>query len=877
MTDPDHHKDNPDSIFEERFEKETRELLISRGRYLFVVGGCFYFAFWGLDWVSTPEYVWTFFFLRLFACVNYGIGLFLLYSRFKEKVALPLTIYEIYISVLCVVIMITKIGGFNSFYYIGIIFLFFVAPLFFPWKASETLICGVLSLTTYFALNMLLAYDDSVTWFEIARPMMFMTGAIGITTFANHGNHRNRRDNLRLRMQVEKANEELKELDKTKTRFFSNVSHELRSPLTLILGPLEILLSGKEEKNSRQLLEAMEANARRLLRQVNTLLDFAKIDAGKLQCKYSYGNLGKLLMQLAVAAGPSADKNNIALPLEAIKETPDSIMDSEKIETIAANLLSNAIKFTPEGGQISIRNGYDENIIWFEVEDTGAGIPKDQLETIFERFLQVEDSLSRRNEGTGLGLAMVRELTKMHGGNVTIKSMVGKGTIFHVELPRQPEMKPLERRRIIGRRRHDQLANERTLSMLGTTYEEKGSNKTLLADVAGAKLVGQVQEQIASPDALLVLVVDDNPDMRTFIARSLASEYQIEMAENGIEALKAARKRCPDLIISDIMMPKMDGYEFCRQIRKDPFLSKIPVILATSKGGGEAVVEGLAVGANDYLAKPFEIRELLARVQAQLRTRQLERNLNERESRLAAIGQMTSSIVHDLRNPLNAIMGFASIAKFDATTSQNTEMEKNLEPVIRESQRLSRMISEVLDYARGQITESELKPVELVSYLEQICSPLKSNLKIMGITLYLEHKLPEQFKIEIDTERLQRVIENLVRNAQEALCSGKNNPDGKSVWISTTIDSRSVIIEITDDGPGIDEKVIVTLFEPFATSGKKTGTGLGLATVRNLLKAQRGEISVKPKGDKGGAVFSMRFPLKENFVTSEKPNSDIDK
>ena len=388
-----------------------------------------------------------------------------------------------------------------------------------------------------------------------------------------------------------------------------------------------------------------------------------------------------------------------------------------------------------------------------------------------------------------------------------------------------------------------------------------------LADVVGAQLSEQDEQmravQKAPDDAPLVLVVDDNPDLRTFIAGNLASDYRIEMAENGLDGLEAARRKRPDLVVSDIMMPKMDGYEFCRQIRKDPLLSKVPVILATSKSGGQAVAEGLEVGANDYLAKPFEIRELKARVAAQLRTRNLERSLSERDSRLSAIGQMTSSIVHDLRNPLNAILGFAQIAKQDAMMSENKDVAQNLEPVISESQRLGRMITEVLEFARGQIKDIKLEPTALNGYLELICSPLKAKMERLGITLHLEHGVDEKMEYALDTSGMQRVIENLIRNAQEAMCSAGKDATGKSIWISTKTDERSLVIQVADDGPGIDDQIATSLFEPFSTSGKLSGTGLGLATVRNLVRAQNGDISVEAKGEKGGAVFSMRFPLKK--------------
>jgi len=867
MSDQAQHEIESNLAFEEILIQERLDLLVSRTKFMMVVGGAFYMLFWALDWVTAPELITILLSIRLGVAATFMIGMIVLASRFSRKAAGPLSVSLTFISIFGVVLMTNMLGGFTSFYYIGIIFILFVTGMFFPWTVRQTIFCGALSVGSYIGIN-LIQHIHTTDVFAMLQPVFFMSGAVGITAFANVEEEQTRRKNLRLRMQIEKANEDLKELDKAKMRFFSNVSHELRSPLTLILGPLESILQGKQDQDHRPLLEAMEANARRLLRQVNALLDFAKIDAGKLECRFVYDNLGKILQDLSTAAKPHLQNRNIKLVLEGTDKVMDTILDVDKIETIAANLLSNAIKFTPDGGRITIRAGEKEENIWFEVEDTGIGIPEDKLDAIFERFLQVEDNLNRRKEGTGLGLAMVKELTRIHGGITIVRSKLGEGTTFRIELPKRPDSKPLERRRVIGRRREDQMAYARTVSMLGVAYEEKteGSKETLLSDVIGARLAAKKEtsekiKQFALPDAHKVLVVDDNPDLCTFIASNLAFDYRVEMAEDGVDGLEVARRWIPDLIISDIMMPRMDGYEFVRQIRQDPSLSQIPVILATSKSGGEAVVEGLEVGANDYLAKPFELRELKARVAAQLRTRRLERNLNERDSRLSAIGQMTSAIVHDLKNPLTAIIGFAEIAKQDAMTGKGTEMiTQDLSPVISEANRLSRMIAEVLDFARGRSSDLNMMPTDLAAYLETVCTPMKAKLASMGIELELRHESGADIQVNIDNDRMLRVIENLIRNAQEAIFADGQDPQGKHIWITTRTDKRMVIVRVADDGPGITNEMIPKLFDAFATGKKRSGTGLGLATVRNLVIAHGGEITVETKCPEGGAAFIMKFP-----------------
>ncbi len=856
-------------VFKERLKNEGRDLLTSRLRYVLAVGSFLYLSFYGLDFVLVPEHHVVFLGLRVFVVLNHLVGIALLFSRHGTRIAAPLSIWAAYISSLAIAIMSLFLGGFASNYYVGIVFVLFMTGLFVPWTAAVTIISGLLTVVSYLAVNLIFGPPESLKLAVAVSPFFFLSGAVALTAAANYSKELTRRRDLLLRMQIEKANEELKELDNAKMRFFSNVSHELRSPLTLILGPLETLLKGTQnQQDIRPLLQAMEGNARRLLRQVNTLLDFAKIDAGKLECKYEHDNIGRIIEGLAVAARPHLANRKIDLVVEGLEAIPDTTFDPDKVETMVANLLSNAIKFTPEGGRITIRTAEEEELIWLEVEDTGIGIPEDKLDAVFERFVQVDDKHTRRQEGTGLGLAMVKQLAKLHAGKVTVRSTLGQGTTFRVELPKRSDSKLLERRRAIGRRHEDQISYARTVAMITTAAEEKsGTQKeTLLADVLGSRFGDNldIAERIrdsAPPDAQKVLIVEDNPDLRLFIATNLADDYHVEMAKDGVEGLELAKRWVPHLIVSDIMMPRMDGYELTRQVRKDPSLSQVPVILATAKSGGDAVAEGLEVGANDYLAKPFEIRELKARVSVQLRTRRLERNLNERESRLAAIGQMTSAIVHDLKNPLSAIIGFAELTRQDVLTGKGAEMvTHDLEPVLSEANRLSHMIAEVLDFARGSSSDLNLMPTELAVYLETVCLPMKQKLTAMGIELILQHESGVDLLVNIDNDRMLRVIENLIRNAQEAIWAGNQDARDKHIWITTRCDERSVSVRIADDGPGISPEMIPNIFDAFTTGKKRSGTGLGLATVRNLVIAHGGEITVEAKGPEGGAAFLLKLP-----------------
>jgi len=670
---------------------------------------------------------------------------------------------------------------------------------------------------------------------------------------------------LQARNNAESAN-------RAKSAFLSNMSHELRTPLTLIIGPLEQLLQGWNNMDPVPMLRAMEANAHRLLRQVNTILDFAKADAGKLTCHYKNGNLGKILSELVQATIPYSRQKNIDITISGTDQIPDTAIDIEKVETIAANLISNALKFTPNNGKISICTGRDKQWIWFEIQDTGIGIPEEKLDLIFERFLQVEDQHSRNNEGTGLGLAMVRELVLLHDGKINVRSRAGKGSTFRVELPMEPSPPKSDRRKKAGRRKSDQIAMKRLDALIGKEHQDqlKINKKTLFADVVrGTGLGDGIAEEYTvnkptSQDARKILVVEDNPDLRAFIVSNLVETYQVGQAENGRQGLDLARRMNPDLIISDVMMPEMDGYELCRKIRKDPFLSDIPIILVTSKSGGEAVEAGLEIGATDYVPKPFEMRELKARIAAHLKNRFLEKNISERETRLTAIGQMTSAVVHDLRNPLNTIMGFTQLAQQDSEALEEKEISKNLALVMKSSIQLNRMLAELLDFAKGYAPRLNIEPTVLIPFMETTLTIHRARLATMDISLVSRYESCDNIQVKFDSDQIHRVIDNLITNAKEVFFNGNHKAKDKKIWVTTTCEENHAVIRFADNGPGIPKEIRNSLFEPFTTTGKKSGTGLGLATVRNIVSAHSGEITVESNGKEGGAVFELKFPISKS-------------
>lgn len=861
-------------LFKRRFEEETNDLLVSRTIYVFFIASILYPCFSGLDWLTKPDLALFFFYIRLLVSANFIVGVLLLKTDFGRQYATPISIWGGYVSILGVIIMTTYLGGFLSHYYIGIVLILFVPGLFLPWDLCSTLIFGLTSIFTYMAFNFTVGFGPDMNLMMAAGPFFFMTWSVAFMAFANVEKEKTRRRNLLLRMQIEMSNEDLKELDKTKMRFFSNVSHELRTPLTMIIGPLEQLIQNQADDNARPVLKAMEANAHRLLRQVNTILDFAKADAGKLVCHYKKSNLGKILSQLVQATRPYSEQKNITLTLSGTDRITDSMLDTEKVETIAANLISNALKFTPRRGTVRINAGVLAKHVWFEVQDTGQGIPENKLKDIFERFHQVDDEHSRKNEGTGLGLAMVKELVSLHAGEITVHSTLGEGSVFRVQLPVEPSSVIIDRRKTPGRRRSDRVSEARLDGLITMEYERRINTnaKTLLADVVNDTGLSEStpahnfeDNQQAPIDAPKILIVEDNADLRAFIVSNLAGTYNVTQASNGFEGLELARRVNPNLIISDVMMPKMDGYELCRQIREDSFLSKIPIILVTAKSGGEAVEAGFEIGANDFISKPFEMRELKARITTHLNSRQLEKNINERDTRLTAIGQMTSSVVHDLRNPLNSLLGFTQLTQQYSREIEDEQILSNLERIMDSGNRLNRMINEILEFARDNVQTLDSEPTPLAPFLESALDTHKNLLSGLDIALESEYQHGDEIKVIMDADQIHRVIDNLIKNAKESFFTHTHVVEEKKIRITSRFDKDWAFVRFSDSGPGIPDQIKNSLFVPFTTSGKKSGTGLGLATVRNIMNAHSGDISVESHGPDGGAVFELKFPAKKSL------------
>ena len=412
---------------------------------------------------------------------------------------------------------------------------------------------------------------------------------------------------IKIRNEIEMSKfeaQKLHEVDKMKTRFFTNISHEFRTPLTLILGPSKQLTVNSNEEKTKATADLIHRNAKKLNKLVDELLDIAKIESGEMKIRASAYNIVALTKEIALSFYSLAERKKITINLISDLDEIIVYVDKEKVDKILTNILSNAFKFTPENGKISVNIKKHKKECEIAVSDSGTGIPQNELDKIFDRFYQVDDSHTREYEGTGIGLSLTKELIELHKGQIKVESQEGKGSVFHLIFPLGKEhLKPEEI--------FDWQAAEKETDTLSELVKEYSSSMKH----------NNIFELSGDLEIPTLLIVEDNSDVRNYILNILSNDYKIYEADDGEEGLDKSFKYIPDLIITDVMMPKLDGFQFCKKLKSDFRTSHIPVIMLTAKATMKDKINGLEIGADDYIMKPFEAGELNARIKNLLEQR----------------------------------------------------------------------------------------------------------------------------------------------------------------------------------------------------------------------------------------------------------------
>ncbi|MDC0743156.1 ATP-binding response regulator [Polyangium mundeleinium] len=646
--------------------------------------------------------------------------------------------------------------------------------------------------------------------------------------------------------------EALAEIDRAKTTFFSNVSHEFRTPLTMMLGPLEELALGDPPLTDAQRthVDLAQRSAERLLKLVKSLLDFARIEAGRIDASYVATDLARMTSELAGTFRSAIERAGLRLDVDCLPLSESMYVDHDMWEKIVLNLLSNALKFTFDGEiAVSLRHAGDRVIL--AVRDTGTGIPASELPRIFERFHRVQGARARTHEGAGIGLALVQDLVRLHGGEIEVESEVGRGSTFRISLRTGAAHLPADR---IGA----PLALAST-AIGPAPFLEEALRWLPEPDehVLHFSAKGEPPTREAAPRAR-ILVVDDNTDMRGYLHRLLAPRWDVTAVPSGMAALTEARRSPPDLVLCDVMMPGMDGFALLRALRQSPRTSSIPIVMLSARAGEAARVEGLDAGADDYVIKPFSARELLARVASQISLSQARSQAKARaEAASRAKDEFLAMLGHELRNPLSPILTALELMRL----RNGSTLERERAVIERQVQHLVRLVDDLLDVsriARGKI-ELRRRPLELTEVVAKALEQSSPLIEQRGHTLRVAVPA-EGLVIDGDEMRLAQVVGNLLTNA------AKYTDKGGHVEVSASHEEGWATLRVRDSGIGIPPDLLPRIFDLFVQGGRaidrsEGGLGLGLAIVKNLTEAHGGHIEARSAGRGLGSEFIVRLPL----------------
>jgi signal transduction histidine kinase len=782
--------------------------------------------------------------------------------------------------------MIYMAGDPYSPYYAGLNIILLGMGLLTPWAYWQNLLITLFVLAMYVVISLGARKPQPIVFLVNNITFLAITSAIVVSASIASARQRLREFTLRYELdknkrELEATNHKLIELDKLKSRFFANVSHELRTPLTLLLGPLEVLIqkfSGSLDTSSHEMLQTMHSNGMRLLKLINDLLELIRLEAGRLEIKFEPLPVEDFMNGIASSVRQMAREKTIAFETVTGPGLGNVLADRDKLEKIVFNLLFNALKFTPAGGRVWFRAEKQADDFLITVGDTGIGIGEKNLPFVFDRFWQEDGSSKRKFQGVGIGLALVKELTGMMGGSVTVQSQLGKGTTFTVKLPFKAATEI-----VAAAAPAAPAAPVHTEEWLTNLYRRAELFPTAVPPARKPSGTTSFTRRTQRP---LVLVADDEPDMRRFLTSQLMDDYEVVECADGQEASDKAQETLPDVILLDLMMPHKDGLQVCRELREYAPTAGIPIILLTARADEEAKFDALQMGANDFLAKPFSSTELQARIKNLIESHHNQRRLTKQNQalseaieqiketemqlvqseKLSSLGRMSAGIIHEINNPLNFSMTglFALRNKGKKLAPEDRpDYEAIINDIEEGLKRVRNIVSDLRTFTHPGGGTGE--PVEAADAAAAAVRFLGGEWKD---TVVIHQDIPPTQNLWANRNKLIHVLVNLMQNAIDALREKQFTGDEKpEIWIDGRVEGDRSLIIVRDNGPGIDPKIMDKIFDPFFTTkevGK--GMGLGLSICYRIVQGYGGNISVTSEPGKF-CQFRLDFPLDADAAT----------
>jgi signal transduction histidine kinase len=762
----------------------------------------------------------------------------------------------------------TKEGAISP-YYAGLNLVMLGSALLLRWTLEDSILIFVLNLAAYLAAAMLHGPFSFHGLFFNNLYFLFVTGVFIVAGSWYYNTIRQSEFKLRYsldlnRAELEESNKKLRELDEAKGRFFANISHELRTPLTLLIAPLESLIQrtlSSRPQEERDLMATMHGNSMRLLKLINDLLDLVRLESGRAQIRTQRVNVNDFIKGLATAVGTVAEDKRIHLHTHVDAGLGMVLADPEKLERICLNLLFNALKFTASNGRVSFSASKTDGWMAIEVSDSGMGIPADQLPHIFNRFWQADTSSQRKFQGMGIGLALVKELAEAQGGNVVATSEVGKGTTMTVNLPLlqgEPTAIDDESDETTAEADADAPKNKDWIAELYRRAELFPAMTSLQATLR------PVETGVALSRKPKLLIADDEPDMLRFLKSQLSATFEVLEAVDGQQALDKAAQFLPDIILSDMMMPEKDGLQMCRELRERTSTRSIPVVLLTARADEKTKLDCLAAGANDFLAKPFSLTEIMVRLKNLVDSRLFQKELvvqkqqlesaleqiKETESmlvqneKLASLGRLSAGLIHEINNPLNyARQGLGIIGR--STKSLPEEERADFADTLKDVEEGVNRVIQIISDLRG-FTRNTSQLNHAFDLRNVVNTGLRFFSHVWKDGIQREVDIPEGLEIRGDSNQFVQVLINFIQNAIDAMAT-KQYPEGETACIKLSAHTRrdKTLFSIRDNGPGISQGIRDKIFDPFfTTKDVGQGMGLGLSICNRIIADHGGRIEV---------------------------------